>query len=74
MTFKMMVQTLTLQKLSANYNKTSVILTHCYGIPCDVEVIQDIADRNNLVVIYDARMHSVKLRVRVFSIMVMHQY
>ena len=35
--------------------KTSAILaTHCYGIPCDVEVIQDIADRNNLVVIYDA--------------------
>ena len=35
--------------------KTSAILaTHCYGIPCDVDVIQDIADRNNLVVIYDA--------------------
>ena len=35
--------------------KTSAILaTHCYGIPCDVAAIQDIADRNNLVVIYDA--------------------
>jgi len=35
--------------------KTSAILaTHCYGIPCDVELIQGIADRNNLVVIYDA--------------------
>ena len=36
-------------------SKTSAILaTHCYGIPCDVAAIQDIADRNNLVVIYDA--------------------
>ena len=35
--------------------KTSAILaTHCYGIPCDVAAIQDIADRNNLAVIYDA--------------------
>ena len=35
--------------------KTSAILaTHCYGIPCDVDAIQDIADRNNLTVIYDA--------------------
>lgn len=35
--------------------KTSAILaTHCYGIPCDVDAIKDIADRNNLIVIYDA--------------------
>lgn len=35
--------------------KTSAILaTHCYGIPCDVAAIQDIAERHNLVVIYDA--------------------
>ena len=33
---------------------TAILATHCYGIPCDVTAIQDIADRNNLVVIYDA--------------------
>lgn len=34
--------------------KTSAILaTHVYGNPCDVEKIQDIADRNGLKVIYD---------------------
>jgi len=35
--------------------KTSAILaTHVYGIPCDVEKIQAIAERHNLKVIYDA--------------------
>jgi dTDP-4-amino-4,6-dideoxygalactose transaminase len=35
--------------------KTSAILaTHVYGIPCDVEVIEKIANKYNLKVIYDA--------------------
>lgn len=35
--------------------KTSAILaTHVYGIPCDVEAIQKIADKHHLKVIYDA--------------------
>lgn len=35
--------------------KTSAILaTHVYGNPCEIEAIQDIADRHNLKVIYDA--------------------
>lgn len=35
--------------------KTSAILAvHCYGHPCDIDAIQDIADRHNLKVIYDA--------------------
>ncbi len=36
-------------------SKTQAILaTHVYGIPCDVEGIQKIADKHNLKVIYDA--------------------
>lgn len=36
-------------------NETSAILaTHVYGNPCDIEKIQEIADRYNLKVIYDA--------------------
>lgn len=35
--------------------RTSAIMpVHCYGYPCDVEAIQEIADRYNLKVIYDA--------------------
>ena len=35
--------------------RTSAILSvHCYGIPCDVDRIQRIADANGLKVIYDA--------------------
>jgi dTDP-4-amino-4,6-dideoxygalactose transaminase len=35
--------------------RTSAILgVHCYGNPCDVAAIKAIADRHNLVVIYDA--------------------
>lgn len=33
---------------------TAIMPVHCYGHPCDVEAIQDIADRHNLKVIYDA--------------------
>lgn len=36
-------------------DKTVAILpVHCYGIPCDVEKLQDIANQNNLKLIYDA--------------------
>ncbi len=33
---------------------TAILPVHCYGHPCDVEAIQEIADRYNLKVIYDA--------------------
>lgn len=33
---------------------SGIIATHCFGIPCDVEAIEDIAKRHNLKVIYDA--------------------
>lgn len=33
---------------------TAILPVHCYGSPCDVERIQEIADRYNLRVIYDA--------------------
>jgi dTDP-4-amino-4,6-dideoxygalactose transaminase len=33
---------------------TAILPVHCYGNPCDVEAIEDIADRHNLKVIYDA--------------------
>lgn len=36
-------------------DKTSAILpVHCYGNPCDMEAIRDIADRHGLKVVYDA--------------------
>ena len=36
-------------------DKTVAILpVHCYGIPCDVALLQKIADKNNLKLIYDA--------------------
>ena len=40
---------------SAITSKTTAILpVHCYGNPCDVERIQQIADKHNLKVLYDA--------------------
>ncbi len=33
---------------------TAIMPVHCYGIPCDVEKIQQIADKYGLKVIYDA--------------------
>ncbi len=33
---------------------TAILPVHCYGNPCDVESIQEIADNYNLKVIYDA--------------------
>lgn len=35
-------------------NTTAIMPVHCYGIPCDVEKIQAIAEKHNLKVIYDA--------------------
>lgn len=33
---------------------TAILAVHCYGHPCDVAAIQEIADKYNLKVIYDA--------------------
>jgi dTDP-4-amino-4,6-dideoxygalactose transaminase len=33
---------------------TGILATHVFGNPCDIEAIQEIADRHNLKVIYDA--------------------
>ncbi|MDO5509782.1 MAG: DegT/DnrJ/EryC1/StrS family aminotransferase [Weeksellaceae bacterium] len=35
-------------------NTSAILATHVYGNPCDVEKIQEIADKHNLKVIYDA--------------------
>jgi dTDP-4-amino-4,6-dideoxygalactose transaminase len=36
-------------------NDTVAILpVHCYGIPCDVDALQDIANKHNLKLVYDA--------------------
>lgn len=35
-------------------NTTAILATHVFGNPCNVEVIQKIADKHNLKVIYDA--------------------
>ncbi|WP_196888890.1 DegT/DnrJ/EryC1/StrS family aminotransferase [Aureivirga sp. CE67] len=35
-------------------NTSAILATHVYGNPCDVEMIQKIADKHNLKVIYDA--------------------
>ncbi|CZU91092.1 DegT/DnrJ/EryC1/StrS family aminotransferase [Enterobacter ludwigii] len=35
-------------------NTTAILPVHCYGIPCDVDKIQEIADIYGLKVIYDA--------------------
>ena len=44
------------QKIEAAITpETSAILAvHCYGHPCDVDAIQEIADKHNLQIIYDA--------------------
>ena len=33
---------------------TAIMPVHCYGKPCDVDSIQEIADKHNLKIIYDA--------------------
>lgn len=35
-------------------NTSGILATHVFGNPCDIESIQEIADRHNLKVIYDA--------------------
>ena len=35
-------------------NTVAILPVHCYGIPCDVERLKQIADQNNLKLIYDA--------------------
>lgn len=35
-------------------NTTAIMPVHCYGRPCDIRAIQDIADKYGLKVIYDA--------------------
>lgn len=35
-------------------NTQAILATHVYGLPCDIEAIDDIARRHNLKVIYDA--------------------
>ena len=35
-------------------NTTAILPVHCYGIPCDYQRIQAVADKHNLKVIYDA--------------------
>jgi dTDP-4-amino-4,6-dideoxygalactose transaminase len=48
-------QILTRKVEQAITDKTVAILpVHCYGIPCDVDGLQKIADQNNLKLIYDA--------------------
>ncbi len=33
---------------------TAILAVHCFGHPCDIDAIQEVADRHNLRVIYDA--------------------
>jgi dTDP-4-amino-4,6-dideoxygalactose transaminase len=33
---------------------SAIVAVHCYGNPCDVQAIEEIADRHGLLVIYDA--------------------
>lgn len=50
-------------------DKTAAIMpVHCYGMPCDTERIQTIADKHGLKVIYDAA-HTFGVRVNGESIM-----
>lgn len=47
---------------------TAILPVHCYGRPCDIDSIQDIADTYNLKVIYDAA-HSFGVRKDEISIL-----
>lgn len=35
-------------------NTSAILGVHCYGVPCDVNTIQEIADKHGLKVLYDA--------------------
>lgn len=39
---------------SISKNTTAILATHCFGNACNIDAIQEIADRYNLKVIYDA--------------------
>lgn len=47
---------------------TAILAVHCYGIPCDTERIQHIADIYGLKVIYDAA-HSFSVRTKGVSVL-----
>jgi dTDP-4-amino-4,6-dideoxygalactose transaminase len=49
-------------------NTTAILPVHCYGNPCDVQRIQEIADNYNLKVIYDAA-HAFGVQYRGASIL-----
>ncbi len=51
-----------------NYKTTAILPVHCYGGPCDVEKIGQIAKENNLKVIYDAA-HAFGVRLGTSSIL-----
>lgn len=48
-------------------NTSAILATHVYGIPCEVEAIQQIADRHGLKVIYDGA-HAFGVKVKGKSI------
>ena len=47
---------------------SAIVAVHCYGNPCDVEAIEDIAARHGLQVIYDAA-HAFGVRLRGQSVL-----
>ena len=47
---------------------TAIMPVHVYGVPCDVECIQEIADKYNLKVIYDAA-HAFGVRINGNSVL-----
>ncbi len=49
-------------------NTSAIMPVHCYGYPCDVEAIDQIAQRHNLKVIYDAA-HAFGVRDRQGSVL-----
>lgn len=50
------------------HRTTAILPVHCYGMPCDVDGIQKIADKHGLKVIYDAA-HAFGVRVDNSSIL-----
>lgn len=47
---------------------TAILAVHCYGLPCDIDAIQEIASRHRLKVIYDAA-HAFGVKFRGESIL-----
>lgn len=48
-------------------NTTAILATHIFGNPCDLDAIQQIADKHNLKIIYDAA-HSFEVKINGKSI------